>query len=216
MIQRLVLRQEWALGRSVTRLAYDSVADILYGVYDNPGRPKLATIDVCSGAATPIGSLVMPGNFVDCFDFDATGQGYVCVSDDGIFPADGTAETLGRLDVTTLIVNADVTFTDMTDGDEIVLGLPTPLLIDGDSVGNQHFFYDLDLSTGTLSNIRTGDPRSARQGVHEGVLYGLGASGAIAGQIVTHDIATAVATPVGGSYTLGNFIGLKSGRGCRL
>ncbi len=203
-----------ALGLAINRLGYDPATETLYGVYDNPGTPKLARIDVCTGEATDLGTLTMPGNFVDGFDFDSAGQGYVTVSADGVFPADGTAETLATLDVASTTATAAVTFTDDTDGDEIVLSLTPPLVIDGDSAGNEHFLYDLNIGTGALTNERSSTPRSARQGELGGVLYGIGAAGAIAGQLVTHDLSTAVATGIGGSHVLGNFSGMASGVGC--
>lgn len=203
-----------AFGLAVEKLAWDPVSETLFAIYDNPGAPKLATVDVCTGEATSVATLTLPGNFVDGFDFDSTGTAYVGVSADGSFPADGAAETLATLDTTTGTVTTVAAFTGGVDGDELVLGTTPPLLIDGDSAGNEHFFYDLDPTTGELTNLRSNTPRAARQALHEGVLYGIGAAGAIAGQLVSHDVASSSATAIGGTFALATFRGATSGIGC--
>lgn len=203
-----------AFGLAIEKLAWDPVTETLYAIYDTPGAPKLATVDVCTGEATATVTLTLPGNFVDGFDFDASGQAYVAVSADGSFPADGAAETLATLDTTTGMVTAVAGFTGGVDGDEIILGTTPPIAIDGDSGGNEHFFYDLDVSTAALTNVRSDTPRAARQVLHEGVVYGIGAAGGIAGQLVSQDIATSGTTAIGGSFALATFRSAASGIGC--
>lgn len=200
----------------INRLASGCGNTTVFGIYDNPGNPKVVELDVCTGEATHLTNLSIPGNFVDGLDCNPTTQElYASVSANGNWPGDGLAEHIVALDPYT---GTSTSVGDLTggllDADTILLTLSSPVAIDADSQTNTIDVYDLDTQTLITSNLRSSSPRPSRMAVHEGVVYGLGVGGAIDGQIVTVDTAAPSTTPIGGAYNLLTVGGLTSGPGC--
>lgn len=80
------------LPSDVTRATYVPGTDTVYGIYDNPGSPKLATIDVCTGMATHVADITLPNNFVDGFEhYPDHGLVLAPVGADGACPSEGTS-----------------------------------------------------------------------------------------------------------------------------
>lgn len=181
----------------ITRATFVPSIDALVGVYDNPGTPKLATIDVCTGEGTHLADLTIPGNFIDGIDVDpATGIVFATVSANGTHPADGAAEHFVRLDVSTGVATSEGDLTGIADADHLLLGLPSPIVGNNDSTGNRLVLFGFDPVTRVASEIRTG-PRTVRLTPHRGQIYAAGIAGEIAGQLVRVDAATATPTAIG-------------------
>lgn len=206
-----------ATGLTVTRSVYDPSSDTVFGIYDNTSAPKIATIDVCTGAATHLVNMSLPGNFVDGLSFDpVSGQLYAAVSANGSFPSDGSAEHLVTVDTATGTTTTVGDFTGgLLDGDTLLLELAQPIAIDGDSGAQTIDIFNVDPSTAVTSNARSaGPPRSGRHAVFGGIVYALGMSGAIAGQIVTMNPADGAVTPVGGAHVVSQFATMFSAPVC--
>ncbi|RMH41637.1 MAG: hypothetical protein D6689_10610 [Deltaproteobacteria bacterium] len=206
-----------AVGLEITRATWDEGSGTVYGVYDNTIAPKLATIDLCTGAATHAVNLTIPGNLIDGFDFEAaSGTLYASVTADGNYPPDHRTEQLVTIDPVTgrSTVVANYTGT-LTDGDVLLLDLPQPLAIDTDTSNSTVTLYDLSLASAAATNERTtGPPLTVFETVHQGVIYALGGDGAIEGQIVTLDPTTGVPTAVGGSHVPADVAALFSAPAC--
>lgn len=199
-----------AISDTLTRMRWDAMNETLYAVYDvATGTPKLATLDVCTGAATAVADLTLPsGMTIGGIDFDDAGQAYVSISAD----AGSSEEMLATLDTSTGVVTTGVAFSMAIDADIILLGSPS-LAIDQDPPSDSHIFYDFDLGTGAISNMRSGSPRVAHQAFHEGTMYGLDVTSDPA-PLVTIDVASAVATDVGGSFDVATFRAMATGMSC--
>lgn len=200
----------------ITRAAFDPTTGALFGIYGNTTLPKLVTVDVCTGTATDAATLTIPGNFVDGFDVDATtGTLFAAVSNDGSHPADANAEHLVTLDPETGTSTSLGDFVGIADADRLFVNSTPPLVGNGDPTEPPTLvLYDLDVSTRTASAMRSASPRAARLAFHEGTLYGIGASGAIDGQLVAVDPATGEATAIGGSFTANDVGALVSAHAC--
>lgn len=181
----------------ITRATFVPSVDAIVGVYDNPGTPKLATIDVCTGEATHLANLTIPGNFIDGIDIDpATGTVFATVSANGTHPADGAAEHFVRLNVSTGVATSEGDLTGIADADHLLLALPSPLVGNNDSEGNQLVLFTFDPITRIAFEVRSG-PRTVRLTAHLGQIFAAGIEGEIAGQLVHVDPVTATPTAIG-------------------
>jgi len=95
---------------SVNAIAYDSQSGTLYGLARSGGNhlPQLATIDVCTGAVTIIGQIVVPGAtvyFAEGIAVNPSGTIYVSMSMDGDFNpgTDYYSETLATVNPVTAV-----------------------------------------------------------------------------------------------------------------